>query len=642
MANFASISEFLLFGFAAIFALGIIAHWLAWKFKLPALLLLLIFGFIAGPVTGLLEPDVLLGDLLAPVITLSIGMMLFISGFELQLVEFQRYRNTLLRLLTISSGIALVLGAIAAKYTLGLPYSLATLISAICLLSGPSVVLPLLRETPLKGSLGSIVRWEGALLEVFGTVLALLVFEVTYGFTVSTSPIVALGNILLTTLIGGGIGLTMAGLIVLTARSVVFPDALKGGVSIGILLAGYALSFRFMPESGLLAALTAGIILGNQRFVTLQRYFEFGDTLKIPLYSALFVILASRVSVEGLSELSSGTISFNILLIFLVRPISVLLSTIGGELSLRERLFLSFFAPRGAIAAAVVSLFALDLLDVGFPQAERIVPIIFLSIIASVAVYGLGAPIISRLLEVSELIPRGVLILGAQDWAREIARVLIQSGFRVLIVDSNHYNVAAARREGLPARCENIFLDHTLDEVVLDGLKQFLALTSNNEVNALASLHFAELFGASEVYQLSSSEQPLQDIQSQEIQLKARQPIRTRKYQNQVLFEQDLTFDTLEKKFNEGWQIQTIPADDPAVSNLIASEDVLVLFIIQKNNQLLPITTENRTNLLGTRAIGAVAIALFSPRCLATRNNSGLGNSDRVVSFERPSKVFTN
>jgi NhaP-type Na+/H+ or K+/H+ antiporter len=369
MANFISISEFLLFGFAAIFALGIIAHWLAWKFKLPALLLLLIFGFLAGPATHILEPDVLFGELLAPVVTLSVGMMLFIAGFELHLNEFERYRNTLLRLLIVGTATALVLGAVLAKSTLGLPFSLAALLSAICLLSGPSVVLPLLRETPLKGSLGSVVRWEGALLEVIGTVLALLIFEVTYGLTVSTSMFMAFWNILLTIVVGGGIGILTAAVIILTARSSYFPDSLKGGISIGILLSGYALSFKFVPESGLLAALTAGIILGNQSWVSLQRYFEFGDTLRIPLYSALFVILAARISMEGLSEISGGAILFNLGLIFLVRPVSIFVSTFRSELTFKEKLFLSFFAPRGAVAAAIASLFALDLLDVGFPQA---------------------------------------------------------------------------------------------------------------------------------------------------------------------------------------------------------------------------------------------------------------------------------
>jgi hypothetical protein len=244
-------------------------------------------------------------------------------------------------------------------------------------------------------------------------------------------------------------------------------------------------------------------------------------------------------------------------------------------------------------------------------------------------VYGLGAPLISRLLDTAELIPRGVLILGAQDWARDIARILIQSGYRVLIVDSNHYNVAAARREGLPARCENIFLDHTLDEVVLDGLKHFLALTSNYEVNALASLHFAELFGANEVYQLASNQHLIADAQNS----KSRQPARARKYQNQILFEKELTYEVLEKRFNEGWQIQTIPADDQKLTTLTESGDLIVLFLIQKNQQLAPVTSENRVSLLGPRSLGATAIALFSPRCLAAKVDSG-----RVVSFDRAVK----
>ena len=529
--NFASVSEFLLFGFAAIFALGLISHWLAWKFKLPALLLLLLFGFLAGPATGLLEPDVILGELLAPVMAISVGMMLFLSGFELPLQEFQRHRSLLARLVGTGAAVAFLLGIIFAKWTLHLPLSLAALVSAICLLSGPSVIVPLLRESPLKGNLGSIIRWEGAALEVVGTVLSLLVFEVAYGLASTAGVFPAIINISLTLFFGIGIGALTAFLIILTARSTYFPDSLKGGLSIGLLLIGFALSFRAVPQAGLLVALSSGIILGNQRAVAVQRYFEFGDTLRIPLFSALFIVLAARVSFEGIGELSASTLLFNISLFLIVRPVSVMFATMKSELSFKERLFLGCFAPRGAIAAAIGSLFALDLLDLGFSEAERVVPIVFLSIILSVGVYGMLTPFLSRLLDVAELIPRGILILGAHDWARNLAQVLMQSGYRVLIVDSNHYNVAAARREGLQARCENIFLDHTLDEVVLDGIKHFLALTSNNEVNALASLHFAELFGPSEVYQLASSEQTSGDVSIE--------PARARRYRNQILFDKN-------------------------------------------------------------------------------------------------------
>jgi len=621
MDIFERLTEFHLLRFAAIFALGLAAQWVAWRFRIPALLNLLVAGFLAGPVTGLLDPDILFNDLLSPVIALSVGCILFTAAAELQLSELRRGPKVLFRLVFVGALVTFVGAAIAAKFITDVNASVAALLGAIAILSGPTVIIPLLRETPLKGNLGALVRWEGSCLEGVGTVIALITFQIAYGLAKTDSRFDAIWNVAKTLLVGGGFGAFSALLVVGTVRALQIPDMLKGGVCLAILLAGFALSYLFVPESGLLTAVVAGLILGNQRLVSVQRYLEFGDLLRIPLFSALFVILAARVSVSALGEFSREGLLFILVLVFIVRPLSVFAGTIGSDVTARERLFLSFFAPRGAAAAALASLFALDLLDLGYPGAERIVPLTFLIIIVTVGVYGLSAPIVARLLDLAELTPRGVLILGAHDWAREVAKALMQAGLRVLIVDSNQYNILAARRDGIPARCENIFLDHSLDEVVLDGIKHFLALTSNTEVNTLASLHFAELFGAGEVYQLAGQERAPTQL-----------PTRSRRYQNQVLFGNETTFESLESRFNSGWKIRSLAPDELEKiqsEERQAGELSIVLFVILRNGQFLPSTADAKL----FAPAGAHVVALVSPA--ANAPDIDRNASSRVVQFPR-------
>jgi NhaP-type Na+/H+ or K+/H+ antiporter len=568
------LTKFHLLRFAAVFLLGLGAQWLAWRFRIPSLLLLIIIGFIAGPVTHYLEPDVLLGELLTPVIAISVGLILFQSSLELQLLELRKSSRALLRLILLGAPLGFCGSALAAHYILGVTPSVAALIGAISITSGPTVIIPLLRETPLKGSLGTIVRWEGSALEVLGSVIALLAFQATY--SLAENGTLSIWPLLLTLIVGTVLGGASAFGVLSVIRSMQIPDSLKGGISVGIILLGFSASYIFIPESGILTAVVIGLVLGNQRIVSFQRYLEFGEVLRAPLYSAFFIILAARLSIDGLREFSFAGVMFVAALILVVRPLAVVLSTVGTEITFREKLFIGLFAPRGAVAAAVASLFALNLLDIGYTDAERIVPITFILIILSVSIYGIGAPLVARALKLAEDTPRGVLLLGAHDWAREIAAALMKAGLRVLVVDSNHYNILAARKEGIPARGENIFIDRSLDEVVLDGIKHFLAMTSNDEVNTLASLHFAELFGPGEVYQLSSN-----------IQSPTELPSRTKRYRNQLLFSPEATYDFLEERYHSGWRVKNLSAEE-----FLSSGEFLLLFVIMKNGQLVPVTTD--------------------------------------------------
>jgi len=256
------------------------------------------------------------------------------------------------------------------------------------------------------------------------------------------------------------------------------------------------------PESGLLTVTVMGVALANQRYVSIHHIVEFKETLRVLLISSLFIILAARITVPQLESFSVANWMFVAFLILIVRPFAVWLSTIRHNVNWRERLFLSWMAPRGIVAAAVSSVFAIRLAEIGFSDSVALVPLTFQVIVGTVAVYGLTAPLLARQLGLAQIKPQGVLIAGAQAWARDIGRVLRDQGFVVTMVDSNWSNVTEARRSGCQAYYDSILSDTFLTDVQLDGIGRLLAMTPNDEVNALAALRFSGIFGRSQIYQL--------------------------------------------------------------------------------------------------------------------------------------------
>lgn len=245
-----------------------------------------------------------------------------------------------------------------------------------------------------------------------------------------------------------------------------------------------------------------GIALANQRFVTITHIIEFKENLRVLLISALFIILAARLKLEDLLLLNWTSLVFLAILVLVARPVSVMLCTIRSKLSWKERLFVGWMAPRGIVAAAVASVFALRLEESGYVHAERLISITFLVIIGTVTIYGLTSGPLARLLKVAQPHPQGLLIVGAPSWARKIASLLKAEGTQVLLVDTNLENVEAAKAEGLVAYYGSILSEHILDEIELGGIGRLIALTANDEVNSLACLRFATIFGRAEVYQL--------------------------------------------------------------------------------------------------------------------------------------------
>lgn len=496
-------SEHSLVGVAAIIILGVFAQWLAWRLKLPSILLLLLTGFLVGPVFGIVNPDELLGDLLFPVVSLSVAIILFEGGLSLRFSELPRIGGVILKLISIGAVITWAVATLGARFLLGMTWPLAVLLGAILIVTGPTVIGPLLRQIRPQGSTGVILKWEGILIDPVGAVLAVLVFEVILAGEFAEAPSAILGGVLLTLAIGVIFGLAAAGLMVLLMRRYWVPDYLHNAVALLLAMAAFVASNVLQPESGLLTVTVMGLALANQRWVSIRHIVEFKENLRVLLIGSLFVLLAARLQVGDVLALGWQGLVFLAVLILVARPLSVWVSTFGSDLTGREKTFMSWMAPRGIVAASVSSLFAFELVEAGFPAAQQLVSVTFLVIVGTVTLYGLTAGPLARYLGISEADPQGVLIVGAHEFGRSLAAALQAQGIRALLLDSNENNVLAGPREGLEVQLGDVLSENTMDELDLQGIGRLLALTSNYEVNSLAALHFGEVFSRAEVYQLS-------------------------------------------------------------------------------------------------------------------------------------------
>ena len=504
--------ESVLLNIALVVVLGIGAQWMAWRFRLPSILLLLLVGFLAGPALGLIDPQSLRGDWLFAFVSLSIGIILFEGGLSLRLSELREVGTTVLALTTVGALLTWGLGAAGLHYIVGFNRSLSVLIGAILVVTGPTVIVPLLRHVQPRGRVGTIAKWEGITIDPVGAILAVLVLETLLLLNDPQHTGAGAGAVMEHVLVGLGleifvsIGVSVAatmGLVFVLWRRLV-PDFLRNAVTLMVVVGAFVVANVLKHEAGLLTTTLMGIALANQRFVSVQRIVEFKENLQVLLIGSLFVLLSARLELSALSYLNRDVLLFLGLLVGLVRPLAVFVSSIGSGLGWKEKTFLSWLAPRGVVAAAVASLFAFQLRPV-FPEAvDGMVPVVFAVIVGTVAIYGLTAAPLAQWLGLADPNPNGVLFVGAAPWVRSIAQRLQDLGVPVALLDNNALHVRHAREDGLEAHTVDVLSEAALDDTDLYGYGRLLITLPNDEVASLAALHFSDVFDSTNIYQLAA------------------------------------------------------------------------------------------------------------------------------------------
>lgn len=491
---------------------GIAAQWLAWRMNLPAILVLLAAGFALGfykrPAESINE------QLLFSVVSLSVAVILFEGGLTLRFREMSDCGRSLVQLVSIGALLTWGLSAFFAHYVLTVSWPMANILGSILVVTGPTVIGPLLRHVRPTGRVAAVAKWEGIVIDPVGAVLAVLVLNAVVADEAGKALSDTILSIWKTVLVGTVAGWLAYRVLVEVFKRHWIPDYLDNALTLAMVFLTFAISNSIQPEAGLVTVTIFGVLMANQQITSIRHVIEFKEILRVLLISVLFIVLSSRIDWEDLVNLGWPALGFVVLLILVVRPLSVLLSTIGAELSFKERLFLSWLAPRGIVAAAVSSVFVLEIQhlaeisgDSGTMQqlaAESAIlsPLVFLVIVGTVLVYGLTAQPVARFLGIGDPNPTGVLFVGADPFTVEMALMLKSLDVPVLMVDSNYRKAANARMQGLRASNHLITTEHVSDHLDLRGIGHLLAMTANDQVNSLAMIQLNEIFDSSESFQL--------------------------------------------------------------------------------------------------------------------------------------------
>ncbi|MFI5323895.1 MAG: cation:proton antiporter [Thermodesulfobacteriota bacterium] len=331
--------------------LGIGSYWVSWRAGVPAIMLLLASGFIAGPLTGLVNPDRIFGEILLPVVSVSVAVVLFEGGMNLKFSELREIRGVVLSLVTIGVFVTWAVIAIAAHFLFGFDHGIAALLGAILVVTGPTVIMPLLHDLRASGKIGSIMKWEGIVVDPLGALLAVLVFHVIIASGVLRATELVGWSVLKTFAVGGFIGVACARMLIHILKKYWVPDYLQNSVTLMTLIAAFTASDYTQRESGFITVTIMGIVLANQKTVSIKHIMEFKETLRVLFISSLFIILASRLTLKDLQYVFNwrGALFLGVLF-FIARPLCVFLSTYRSGLNLKEKLFLSWIAPRGIVA----------------------------------------------------------------------------------------------------------------------------------------------------------------------------------------------------------------------------------------------------------------------------------------------------
>ena len=530
---------------AVIVGAGMAAQWLAWRLQIPSIIALLLAGLLLGPGLGVIDPEEFLGDTLFPLVSLSVALILFEGGLDLPPRELRNTGTAVRRLITIGAAITFVVTTWAAQRVFDLPIEPAIVLGAVLVVTGPTVVGPLLGYVRPAGTVGPVLRAEGVLIDPIGATAALIAFELALADT-TDEAIGSVALIVLRTLVGGaGIGLVAALILDYALRRYLIPDQLAVPATLAVVVAAFVVTNSLQEEAGLLAVTVLGMYLARRESSTIRQVLEFNESLRTLLISVLFILLAARIEPDQLSAVAVPSLAFLAILILLARPLSVLVSTIRTTLSWRERTFLMTMAPRGIVAAAVSAIFALRLEEREVAGADEIVPIVFLAIIGTIVVYGFLAKPAARWLGLAESQADGVLIAGSHAVGRDLALALKNHDVKTLLVDTDPYNVTRAIAVGLPARRMSILAEEAGRDLDLRGIGRMLAFTSNDEVNALATARFARIFGRREVFQLAPTKRSAGGSSVPE------------EYLGRLIGIEAITYSTIDDRSRQGWRVRS-------------------------------------------------------------------------------------
>lgn len=619
----------LVLSIAIIGMLGVGAQWLAWRLALPAIVLMAIAGLLAGPVFHILWPaeyapggpppmELLFDEFYRPIIAIAVAVILFEGGLTLNFSEIRGLTKGVQRLVLPGVLIAWFIGSLAAIRIGGLEPAVALIFGGIMVVTGPTVIIPLLRQSKLNQRPAALLKWEGIINDPIGALFAVLVYEViTFegAAGITHSPGQILSSLVLATLLSVALGFAVGRFAAYSFRRGWAPEYLKPPILLALVLFAFEFANLLQEEAGLVAVTAMGVTLANSRIASINELRQFKESIATILVSGVFIILTANLTWDSMAALAAEDFALIAAMLFIVRPATVFLSTIGAKLSWQERLLVGWIAPRGIVAVAVASFFgaalvqhftgALDLAEAGddldhieamIASSQRLIPLTFAMVFATVVLHGFTIGPLAKALGLASKERPGVLIFGASPWSAALAEKLKDMEIPVMVADSSWRSLRPARLANVPFYYGELLSEVTEHHLDLNRFGSLLAVSGNEAHNALVCTDLAPELGRAAIYQLSASGKDEKERRAVSFTLRGR-----------TLFRTAPALDELLRRHYAGWLYQKTRLTDEYTPDDylkdLGKEYELVL-LIRKN----VITFASREHPL-TPEIGDVALA---------------------------------
>jgi len=586
--------------FAAVGVVGMAAQWLAWRFRIPAIILLLAAGLVFGPATGILVPAHILGSLIQPMVAAAVAIILFEGGLTLDFAGLKDASQAVQRIVFVTAPLMWLLITLTAHYVALLSWPTATVLGGILVVTGPTVVQPLLRNAKMEPRPASVLRWEAIVNDPIGALFAVLAFEV-FVQSHTGKPALEIGLSLATYIaIAGGLGYGLARAISYAYRTTLVPEYLKVPMLFVLVLACFVGGNLLLDEAGLLAVTVMGVTLGNSKIASLAEIRRFKEHAAVLLVSGVFVVLTANIDPHMLMTLNLPMAFFVGLLIVVLRPVGVFITTIGTNLTWKERLLIGWVAPRGVVAVATAAVFGTVLVANGAPDGARVPALVFAIVLVTVVLYGLTTVLLARWLGLASSAQPGVLIVGANPWTLALAETFKELEIPATIADQSWMRLKPVRDAAVPTYYGEILAEaasHRLDHARFGEL---IAATDSNPYNTLVCTDLAPIFGRQHAYQIGRMESQEADPNDIALTLGGR-----------TLMKAGFDHDGLNRRLQDGWVFRKTKLTDTFDFDAYfatLTENAQLLFALKADGRLSFATTNS-----GPRPAPGDTVVAFSP-----------------------------
>ncbi|MFT9187598.1 MAG: sodium:proton antiporter, partial [Acetobacter orientalis] len=583
---------------------GMVAQWAAWRFRLPAIVLLFALGLLYGPVLEILHPTKMIGPAFHSLVSLAVALIVFEGGLALDFRQLKEAGEGVIRLTLFALPINLILGSAAAHYIGGMTWGAAFLFGAIIVVTGPTVVLPLLRHAKLHPRVAAFLRWEAIVNDPVGAILATLVLEVLlmrpdegsgtfFGFILP--HMLASAGLMILLGIGAAWGMRW-----LWVRDMM-PEILKIPVLITSALVLFAMGTLAMDGAGLMASTVFGMALVNLRIPGMAEIQRMKEALVVLIVSLLFVLLTADLQRSELAHLSWSIGALTLAVLFLVRPLGIMLATMRSSMPWSERIFVGWIAPRGIVAAAVAGVAGLRLQDAGYPGAGQVMPAVFAVIASTMILHGFSLAPLGRRLKLTLSNEPALAIVGANDWSSKLAIAVHKAEVPVLLVDNSSLDLVRAEAAGVPVLPTEVLSEEGAESLEERPADYLLCATPDAIYNGLVCAHLTPHFGSQRVYQVSPGIARLDQYRGL-----------SREARGKVLGEPSWNFTLLETLVKEGWRFinLTVTAENKDAI-LWDGSNLLAFLVLQKGVSITVISAEDEVHLQLEE--GHIVIALVPP-----------------------------